>query len=314
MIECFEYLLFGAYNKALLATGSFKSLTYQCKRYGGKEFIPAEDGNRFLFQRIKNNQVFMAARYGANELAIMRQAEEINLGLRKHLSEPMQCQFVNGTGFFPNTEDKIIKFAQVMREASKEADLIGIWYNPMENYFVSKCMENVKTTPLIALEPWYATEPWSKALKDKRVLIVHPFADTIKAQYKVREMLFPHGLLPEFDLHTIKAVQTIAGNRDERFTDWFEALDYMYQEAIKIDFDIAILGCGAYGFPLASKIKKSGKQAIHLGGATQLLFGIKGKRWDDMPEIKKLYNEHWVRPSQKENVANNTSVEQGCYW
>lgn len=68
-------------------------------------------------------------------------------------------------------------------------------------------------------------------------------------------------------------MQTIADSRDERFSDWFEALEHMYSEAMKEDFDVAIIGCGAYGFPLAAKIKKAGKIGIHLGGAAQLLFG-----------------------------------------
>ena len=46
-------------------------------------------------------------------------------------------------------------------------------------------------------------------------------------------------------------------------------------------FDIAIIGCGAYGLPLAAKLKKEGRQAIHLAGVTQLMFGIKGKRWEE---------------------------------
>ena len=46
----------------------------------------------------------------------------------------------------------------------------------------------------------------------------------------------------------------------------------------KIDFDVALLGCGAYGLPFAASIKRMGKKAVHLGVATQILFGIKGKR------------------------------------
>lgn len=49
----------------------------------------------------------------------------------------------------------------------------------------------------------------------------------------------------------------------------------MKDEIDKQDYDIALIGCGAYGFPLAAHIKRSGKKAIHLGGALQLLFGIK---------------------------------------
>lgn len=78
-----------------------------------------------------------------------------------------------------------------------------------------------------------------------------------------------------------KSVQTMCFNKDERFSDWFEALDFMYHEAMAKDFDVAIIGCGAYGFPLAAKLKRAGKIAIHLGGVTQLLFGIKGRRWEN---------------------------------
>jgi hypothetical protein len=35
---------------------------------------------------------------------------------------------------------------------------------------------------------------------------------------------------------------------------------------------------------------------VHLGGATQRLFGIRGKRWDERPFFQNLYNEHWTRP------------------
>lgn len=90
-------------------------------------------------------------------------------------------------------------------------------------------------------------------------------------------------ILPEFELKTLKAVQTLAGEKEDRFKTWFEALNYMYTEAMKIDFDIAIIGCGAYGMPLASMLKEAGKKAIHMGGVTQILFGIKGKRWEEEP-------------------------------
>ena len=51
-----------------------------------------------------------------------------------------------------------------------------------------------------------------------------------------------------------------------------------------------------------------------MGGATQLLFGIMGSRWDTDPFISKLYNEYWVRPDQSETPKNADVVENGCYW
>ncbi|QKH96389.1 hypothetical protein FIU22_01695 [Parabacteroides distasonis] len=158
-----------------------------------------------------------------------------------------------------------------------------------------------------------------------QLLVVHPFVDTIESQYARRELLFEDtNILPSFELKTLRAVQSNAGN-DVIFCDWFEALTYMENEISGIDFDICILGCGAYGLSLAATIKRMGKKAVHMGGGSQLLFGIKGKRWDndayhwkDLPQLEtnysSLYNKYWVRPSQSERPKSASKVEGACYW
>ena len=83
---------------------------------------------------------------------------------------------------------------------------------------------------------------------------------------------------------------------------------------MKKDFEVAIVGCGAYGLPLAARLKEAGKKVIHLGGATQIIFGIKGKRWDQHPKVSGMYNEYWTRPMEAEKPSNAESIESGCYW
>ncbi len=147
------------------------------------------------------------------------------------------------------------------------------------------------------------------------MLVIHPFKATIEQQYQNRKALFADpDVLPDFELTVIKAVQSFAFELDERFTNWFEALDYMTEQVNNYSFDVAIIGCRAYGFPLASRIKNMGKVAIHLGGETQILFEIKGKRWDNHPFISKLYNENWVRPVDIDRIKNSDIIENGCYW
>ena len=51
---------------------------------------------------------------------------------------------------------------------------------------------------------------------------------------------------------------------------------------------------------------------LSMGGATQLLFGIKGARWDNSTGWR--YNEYWVRPDESEQCKNQSIVEGGCYW
>ena len=145
------------------------------------------------------------------------------------------------------------------------------------------------------------------------MLVVHPFTETIKKQYVVKDKLFVNPeFLPEFELLTVKAVQSIGGNC--AFSSWFDALDWMKGEMDKLDYDICIIGCGAYGLPLAAHAKRTGHKALHLGGASQLLFGIRGRRWDNMEELKPLFNEYWVRPDTNETPPTANTVEGGCYW
>lgn len=93
------------------------------------------------------------------------------------------------------------------------------------------------------------------ALAGKRVLVVHPFKKSILHQYERREKLFSNpNMLPQFDLQVIPAVQSLGGT--SIYKNWFEALNAMKQEIDKADYDIALIGAGAYGFPLAAHVKR----------------------------------------------------------
>ena len=96
----------------------------------------------------------------------------------------------------------------------------------------------------------------------------------------------------------------------------------MKKEILAIDFDVALLGCGAYGFPLAAGIKKAGRQAVYMGGVLQILFGILGRRWDGsrfggiehMDEsLKRYYSDAWIYPLEQ-RPADADKVEYGPYW
>lgn len=218
----------------------------------------------------------------------------------------------NNAGFFSNSIPNINKFCELMISCMPNLDILMSWVGG-EN-IVEKFFGNAKIAPLEALEPYYYAPPWTRALAGKKVLVIHPYAATIQEQYKKRELLFEDkDILPAFELKIIKAVQSIA-NEHVEYKDWFEALDHMKKQIAETDFDIAIIGCGAYGFPLASYVKDLGKKAVHMGGVTQIMFGIKGKRWDDIAIVSSMYNEYWTRPNVAETPTNASNVEGGCYW
>lgn len=280
--------------------------------YAGRKLWDADAGNRRIGQLINAGLPFAACRFGSTELSVIL-SREAHKNHRIYKNNDHNLYTLSG--FFPNDAKKIDYFVELLLNMIHEIDLLGVWFSSLEEYVIGEYMPDTQLTHLVALEPYVFAEPWSKEIKGKKVLVIHPFEESIQKQYARRTLLFQNQeVLPDFELKTLKAVQTIAGEKDKRFTTWFEALDYMKSEMRRIDFDIAIIGCGAYGMPLAIEAKKMGKQAVHLGGATQLLFGIMGSRWDHNDLIQKMYNEYWVRPGTSEQCRNAQSVENGCYW
>ena len=231
----------------------------------------------------------------------------------------------NNAGVINANQEVAERFSERYLQDAPEIDLLAC------HQYYEKFMPlrgDIQRVQLEMSYPFFVERPWTRILKGKKVLVVHPFTDTIRSQYQKRELLFDNpDILPEFELKTLKAVQTIAGTKSE-FSSWFEALKYMENEIDKIDFDIAIIGCGAYGLPLAAHVKRIGKQAVHTGGGTQLFFGIRGKRWtqqyqgslhyrpgiDISLNYHPLFNEYWVFPSRHEKPKGSEKVEGGCYW
>lgn len=249
---------------------------------------------------------------GGNEATVMK---SYYLGTAKQIKLAFDrlCHFA---GFFPNeyTEEDIRGYVEVQSDAISELDMIIDYEKEFEDYLLKKC-GGVKKVWVDRIGSWNQDIPWTRELAGYRVVVVHPYAELIESQYKRRAEIYKGtDVLPEFELRVIKAVQTIADTPDSRFGNWFEALDWMYQEVMKEDFDIALVGCGAYGLPLAAKIKEAGKIGVHMGGDLQMLFGIRGKRWDDRERACRWYNDSWVRPGDEYRVSGFDTIEDGCYW
>ncbi len=320
--QAVKLLLYLAYSKfnILYRKLFFKGRRYRPNYLCGHKVLTPEQGNKELAKMIESGIPFAAIRYGGVETNTYIEGKSYLVGIRKSMRQEIVDTAQRQAGFFPNNTDMLPCYVALIEETSKEIDFLATYATRMENYMIHSFMSSsVIVSDNRALEPYYFqhNEPWTKALKGKRVLVIHPFVDSIRNQYNNREKLFDDpDILPEFELKTLKAVQTIVGTEDERFNNWFDALNYMYEEALKIEFDIALIGCGAYGQPLACMLKKAGKQAIHIGGATQILFGIIGRRWElNSKEVSSLFNEHWIRPSAEETPLNKEKNEfGGAYW
>lgn len=318
MKKAFTWLL-----NAIDHTLRHKSRWYSAhKKYVKRNIMENESASEELARLIISGQPLAAGRMGLFEMAAMRMYE---FEIKKKYPLVMD-NIYNCAGFFPNDINLGDQFLLIMKDSLKEMDLLAPFHQFCEDYFIDHYTKKdiIISKSEGVFEICQLENVWTKALKGKRVLVISPFTETIRQQYEKRELLFPgKEILPEFgELLTYKSLMTIGDMKDERFATWFEALEHMKREILLMNFDIALLGCGAYGFPLAAEIKKAGKQAVHMGGVLQILFGIMGKRWDGTKtggalhireDIAKYYNEYWTYPLEK-RPKEASKVEYGPYW
>ena len=162
---------------------------------------------------------------------------------------------------------------------------------------------------------------WTRALRSKTVLVVHPFTLTIAAQLArgnvalwgdLAEDIMPSGI--RFKL--ARAPQNL-GNLTEQET-WRDAFEEL---VARVDaagpFDIALISCGGLGLLLGAHLKATNRSSIYHGGALQLWFGIIGKRWSGSYMART--NRNWTKPLNPDIPktffrSNAKSGDGSAYW
>lgn len=161
----------------------------------------------------------------------------------------------------------------------------------------------------------YIHNPWTHALKGKRILIISPFIESIKEKENIRKEIYGVDLFPECQFIYMKPPQTqgVIESKDY-YIELEPFLDKIRKR--KEEFDIALCSCGGYGNIVVNYIYNLQRSAIYVGGVLQMYFGIYGSRWlRERKDILKLYlNKHWSRPKESERPEGFKSVEGSAYW
>jgi hypothetical protein len=263
-----------------------------------------------IVNAIRERRPFLACRLGWLEAYSTGYFDE-----NDRLTDTLRGRMWNNAGIFPPTDEEFRNFHAAFTAGVATADVVGLMRCPFETKVLTQYCPKAFTCELQDLEPYYNPLPWSSALSGLDVLVVHPFSISIAKQYATaRETLFSDPrVLPEFTLRTLIPPQTLGGNTDG-FSSWSEALAATKIKISENQFDIAIVGCGAYGLPIGAFVKSLGKPCIHLGGAVQTLFGLIGRRWMENTPVSLYVNSHWRPPEPEERPPNWQQVEGGCYW
>lgn len=271
--------------------------------------LSREDANQKIYESIVSGKPFFVGRFGSVEMRRFNRFISNEIGLTKGYNESHLC-----SPMFHKDPALVDWFAKKLIHVMPQIDMLGAWCPIGEAYAIRKfASPGLQLCTLGSLEPYLFPSPWSAALQGKKVLVVNCFEESIKTQYKNREQIFQDpNVLPEFDLKILKT-PIYSDLQPDELPRMDEELERLYQESKAIDFDIALLGCGPIGMPLAAKFKRDGKQAIYMGGVIQILFGIKGKRWDNLPRYQEFYNDNWVYPLESP-PENKKSMDNNCYW
>ena len=203
--------------------------------------------------------------------------------------------------------------------AIRASDILATgWYEPMR-VREQKFLEGFtgKQVALRSLEPYYwpADAQWSRVIRGK-VCVVSSFADTIMSQ--VKKDIFPGMFASDVEWSTVRTgyAPSLALGRASWADDpssWEDCVKGVVDEVLAIDPRVVIIGCGGLGMIIGARLKAAGKICLVLGGATQVLFGIKGQRWANH-ELSKFWGPDWVWPGVSETPGGASQVERGCYW
>jgi hypothetical protein len=280
-------------------------------RFNGVKGIDLEKTDAVLQNCLQSDKPFCAVHFGGTELGALNNYEKIRLGLRKHYKKSVRYSMKNNAGFYPTDDKSLSKFGQTWLSECKDADVLGLMGLHMEDYFQDVYLPHSALVLYEGMEPLRGH--WTRRLEGKKVLVITPFADEVKDQYARREKLFldEPEILPLFNLRVLRSPMTL-GDESGVSPSFFDGLEKMKDEIRHIDFDVALVGCGAYTSFLCFFIKSIGKQAVQTGGATQTLFGIMGKRWENRDHVAKHVNKDWIRPYKK--ACGYAKIESGAYW
>ena len=223
-------------------------------------------------------------------------------------------------GVFPLTHKIVSRWMKEYIEAARTLDGYVEWWHGKDTAILNQ----YNPTRLISkdiddLLPFYlGANAWHYALADKTVLVIHPMVDSIEAQASRFSSIWPGAAIKK--LICIRSYYPPWLLTSHPYKTFFDCLKAIKKQIAKQQFDFAVVGAGAYSLPLLSFIKELGVPCVHLGGQTQLLFGIRGQRWEteytEAWRQANFYNnsDFWIKPLLTDIPSNKNIVENGCYW
>ena len=284
------------------------------------EVMSLNDSNKFFISLIEKDEPFVISRVSDEVTKVSINFQEKSK-ITNFIKFKIKIMSTNA-GIYCDSMENLILYTKIYNKCLEKSDGLACFkdlYVKEQLYYINKYQ--LKKLNYQILEPFYCCleqiKPWTHYLSKKKILVINPFVASFQKQIQNKFKMFKDTsiFLKDQKFVFYKSFQCLKCHPHK---NWFVTYNTMCNDIQKIDFDIAILGCGGYGLPLCHFIKnKMKKSAIYIGGGLQLLFGVMGKRWENTETWKKIIKENdckFIRPSGDEVFQKQNNIEGGCYW
>lgn len=300
-----------------------RSVRPTLRSVGGRRIKAESQVGLRILEALDNGTPFAVGRFGTTE------GNLIDALCRNRGSESLG-QLITAawrlSGVFPPTLESGWNLYETYMDVMQDFDLLGVrrhshdtGFRRVESRLVRDFAPRAALFPIEALSPGNPGTEWLWALGERKLLVVMPFAASLQ-RYAESPTSFSLGgrPAPQLNFEFLETVQSLSGTRETvGYESWLDALTDQKRRMDQVDFDIALIAGGAYGAPLAVHAKRTGRVGVHIGGALQLLFGLKGSRWTDPsnPDFRSdTLGAGWRFPEAADRVPSADLVENGCYW
>lgn len=258
------------------------------------------------------------------QLALQNGADGLQ---RQAFETALKFHCLKQNGIYPVTLDFILRFNQDYVESLNKLDFYALRGVGNEAAMLNAYQISARLIDFGDLEPDRsprASDPdncYLYSFARKRVLLVSPIANLLagRANKQVFEGVWEKIGKPWFAPKAVVPVEipfAMARATRVRHPTVFDLCEWIMDQVERKDFDIALIGASGLGIPLAARIRDMGKVAISIGSDLQILFGVKGRRWEERASWRKRYfNEYWINvPPEYCFPEMGDMGDGGAYW
>lgn len=254
---------------------------------------------------------FATGKLGVSERALLHYplflGDEPDPPRRRAYELSLAYKSLSQSGIFPADAGFYREWGELLADSIRRHDCVGLFpdAHPIQLELLQRLGIDSDVVIYLDQEPDRSSPAddarcWLPALEDRRLLIVNPFAALLgsRANRETFEAVWAKTGKGWFDPAGVDALEFAYGTdpaTQARYSTARDLLDEITAEIARRDFDVALIGAGGLGDPIATFVKSLGKVGFCLGGHTQVLFGVLGQRWRDDPDWQRDYfTDAWI--------------------